>query len=226
MKNLNTKTSHFLIKTLLAGTMAFGLGISVVAAADYGDNSIYLDQSGTGGTITINQAGDNNSIGAASAILVYGDVVASSDDETLTIDQSGSGNSLNFDIALADGTTTDITQYGTYNAIVLTLGSGYVVSDSSLTLDVSGTLNTVEIIQGKYAIATDSIQDITVAGTSNTYTSNLDAIGVTNTINMSGTSNTITMDQTSANATLDITQSGTGQTLIINQCSTFTSGAC
>ena len=226
MKSLNTKTSRLLIKTLLAGTMAFGLGISAVGAVDYGDNSVYLEQSGSGGTITINQAGDSNSIGATSAILVYGDVVASSVDETLTIDQSGSGNSLNFDIALADSTTTDITQSGTYNAIILVLGNSFAVSDSSLTLDVSGTSNIVTINQGGAAIATGAIQDITIAGTSNTYTSTLDAINVTNTINMSGTSSTITMDQTSANATLDITQSGSSQTLIINQCSTFTNGAC
>lgn len=223
MKNLNTKTSRFLIKTLLAGTMAFGLGISAAGAADYGDNSIYLEQSGSGGTITINQAGYNNAIGSSSNAST---VIASSELETLTIDQSGTGSALYFDIANAGSTTTNVTDTGDGSVITLDLGSDHSIASSTLDLNVSGTDNTVTITQGSAAIATDATQVITVAGTSNTYTSNLDAIGVNNTINMIGDLSSITMKQTSANAILDINQAGTNQTLIINQCSSFTDGAC
>jgi hypothetical protein len=184
MKTSKTGASGLSSKLL---TIMIMLGLTATVYA----NEIYIEQVGSGSTVTITQEGADNRIGTSLNPAYIG-----SGSNTVIIDQIGSTNTLDM---VVNGTATDVTvsttgSNNTQEIVCGTVGSAGC-SGSVITQTISGDSNDVKQLLGSGANHTSNI---TVTGDLNTITHISTATGTTVAdITVSGNTNTV-----------DVTQSG------------------
>lgn len=197
----------------LKGTL-FALGMMAVLHAQAA-NEIYIEQVGDGATITLKQAGSNNTIGDAIAPAFIG-----GGQNTVYIEQSGSSNQL---AMLVNGASTNVTSVvtGDNNQQTITCGTSISAScsGSAITHTITGDNNDVKSILGTNGGAHTS--NITVLGDYNHVTHSSSGSGANSaTINVTGsgtgaTPNAITVSQSGMN-THSATVNASGNNLNIS----------
>ena len=178
-------------------------------------NEIYIEQVGDNATVTLKQAGNNNTIGDALAPAFIG-----GGQNTVYIEQSGSGNQL---AMLVNGAGTNVTSIvtGDSNQQTITCGTSISAScsGSAITHTITGDNNDIKSVLGTNGGAHTS--NITVLGDYNHVTHNSSGSGANSaTINVSGsgsgaTPNAITVSQSGMN-TQSATVNASGNNLNIS----------
>jgi hypothetical protein len=197
----------------LKGTI-FALSMMAVFHAQAA-NEIYIEQVGDNATVTLKQAGNNNTIGDAIAPAFIG-----GGQNTVYIEQSGSSNQL---AMLVNGAGTNVTSIvtGDSNQQTITCGTSISAScsGSAITHTITGDSNDVKSILGTNGGAHTS--NITVLGDYNHVTHSSSGSGANSaTINVSGngtgaTPNAITVSQSGMN-THSATVNASGNNLNIS----------
>jgi hypothetical protein len=197
----------------LKGTL-FALGMMAVLHAQAA-NEIYIEQVGDNATVTLKQAGNNNTIGDALAPAFIG-----GGQNTVYIEQSGSSNQL---AMLVNGAGTTVTSVvtGDSNQQTITCGTSISAScsGSAITHTITGDNNDVKSLLGTNGGAHTST--ITVLGDYNHVTHSSSGSGANSaTINVSGsgsgaTPNAITVSQSGMN-THSATVNASGNNLNIS----------
>lgn len=162
-------------------------------------NEIYIEQVGDGTTVTLKQAGSNNTIGSAIAPAFIG-----GGQNVVYIEQSGSNNQL-AKLVNGAGTTVTSTVIGDSNQQTITCGTSVSAScsGSAITHTVTGDNNDVKSLLGTNGGAHTS--NITVQGNYNNVTHNSSGSGANSaTINVNGsgsgaTPNAISVSQSGMN---------------------------
>ena len=160
-------------------------------------NEIYIEQVGDDATVTLKQAGNNNTIGDAIAPAFIG-----GGQNTVYIEQSGSSNQL---AMLVNGAGTNVTSIvtGDSNQQTITCGTSISAScsGSAITHTITGDSNDVKSILGTNGGAHTS--NITVLGDYNHVTHSSSGSGANSaTINVSGNGSSATPNA------ISVTQSG------------------
>ena len=172
----------------------FAICLSFTAFA--GNNDIYITQTGTGLTLTIDQIGASNTIGTTGARA------------TLSGTSLLQGNSSSF--------TYSVT--GDSNAATLAVGATGDTAGSDFDYITIGDSNVLYWTQGASSTATGGNQDFVIAGTSNSVTGICEVVGCINSWDIDGNSNTITTLQTGQSdhqITADLT--GSSNTITVDQ---------
>ena len=201
--------------------------VMLTALTTYGaDNEIYVDQSGTGANIDLEQLGISNTIGGLNSTA--GSLNAFDlDGATMTLDINMIGNTNKF---LGDINATTFT--GLYNftgdtntfTIQVDPTNTYSSAGSDQNIAVTGSSNTFTLNQGTTAIAANLNLDWIIQGSSNTVTSNINIDGATNYMDIDGSDNTINYTGTGVNASAGgyfwLDHTGGQRTFNIQQLST------
>ncbi len=176
---------------------------------------IYIEQVGDDATVTLKQAGNNNTIGSAIAPAFIG-----GGQNTVYIEQSGSSNQL---AMLVNGAGTTVTSVitGDSNQQTITCGTSVSAScsGSAITHTITGDNNDVKSLLGTNGGAHTS--NITVLGDYNHVTHSSSGSGANSaTINVTGsgsgaTPNAITVSQSGMN-TQSATVNASGNNLNIS----------
>jgi len=197
----------------LKGTL-FALGMMAVLHVQAA-NEIYIEQVGDDATVTLKQAGNNNTIGDALAPAFIG-----GGQNTVYIEQSGSSNQLAMLVNGAGTTVTSIVT-GDNNQQTITCGTSISAScsGSAITHTITGDNNDVKSLLGTQGGAHTS--NITVLGDYNHVTHSSSGSGANSaTINVTGsgsgaTPNAITVSQSGMN-THSATVNASGNNLNIS----------
>jgi hypothetical protein len=179
-------------------------------------NDVYIEQVGSGATVTITQDGSSNRVGdEGTPSIIKGDA------NIVTIDQIGSSNTLDMIINGAAITAT-VTTNGSNNTQVINCGTANSATcgSSFIKQEVTGDNNTVT--QNLVASATQH-SEILITGDANTVTHTTSGSGahsgiitVTGGVALSG--NTISLTQGGTNAQqATITSTGNGNAITVNQ---------
>ena len=157
------------------------------------DNEIYVDQSGTGANIDLEQLGISNIIGGLSSSA--GNVTAFDlDGNTMTLDINmiGATNKFFGDI-YADNFTGLYNFTGSTNLFTIQVDptNTYGANSSDQNVAVTGTSNTFTLNQGTSALAATLDLDWIIQGSNNTVTSNINIDGATNYMDIDGSDNTV-----------------------------------
>ena len=197
----------------LKGTIC---ALSMIAAfhATYA-NEIYIEQVGDDATVTLKQAGSNNTIGTALAPALIG-----GGQNVVYVEQSGSSNQLAM-LVNGAGTTVTSTVIGDSNQQTITCGTSISAScsGSAITHTITGDNNDVQSILGTNGGAHTS--NITVLGDYNHVTHGSSGSGANSaiiTVTGSGsgaTPNAITVTQSGLNPQ-SATVNATGNNLNIS----------
>lgn len=211
-----------------ASKLVTSLLIAFSGATYAADNSIYIDQSGDGATITMTQEGAGNRIrgiqgigtGDTTPAKIYGD------NAQITVNQVGSGNVLNLGIvtATASGGINPTINYSTY-------GSNSVASiDVNANGQGAAASNYIAVTQGTAQVgASNSITQIAMLGSGNslsalqtgayaTLTATVDGNdNQTNVTTSGGTHNTVNVTQSGDNHSATVTVVGGANTVGITQ---------
>ena len=179
-------------------------------------NSVYIDQVGDGGTISITQKGQSNKVGTE-----QNRVILEGNNQVITVTQEGNNNSIQGSIVQADNINTDVTITGDSNTLTYDQGDGASVATSTQTLTVTGDSNELTFNQGTAASATGATQTIEITGDTNTLTSTINADDVVNTKTIAGDNNTITtVQEGTAGKNIEMLLTGNTNTVEIKQSST------
>jgi hypothetical protein len=190
------------------------------------DNEIYVDQSGTGANIDLEQLGISNIIGGLSSSA--GDLTAFDLDGnamTLDINMIGATNKFLGDI-YADNFTGVYNFTGGTNSFTIQVDPTNSNSSdgSNQNVAVTGSGNTFTLNQGTSAIAASLDLDWIIQGSNNTVTSNINIDGATNYMDIDGSDNTVTYTGTGVNASAGgyfyLDHTGGSRTFNIQQLST------
>ena len=197
----------------LKGTL-FALGMMALSHAQ-ASNEIYIEQVGDNATITLKQAGSNNTIGDAIAPALIG-----GGQNVVFIEQSGSSNQL---AMLVNGAGTNVTSIvtGDSNQQTITCGTSVSAScsGSAITHTITGDSNDVKSLLGTNGGAHTS--NITVLGDYNHVTHTSSGSGANSaTINVTGSGssgipNAISVSQSGIN-THSATVNASGNNLNIS----------
>jgi len=158
------------------------------------DNEIYVDQSGTGANIDLEQLGISNIIGGLSSSA--GSLTAFDLDGnamTLDINMIGATNKFLGDI-WADTFTGLYNFTGSTNTFTIQVDptNTYSSDGSDHNIAVTGAGNTFTLNQGTSALAAAVNLDWIIQGSNNTVTSNINIDGATNYMDIDGSDNTVT----------------------------------
>ena len=106
--------------------------------ANAASNNIYVDQIGSGSTVSLTQMGNGNAIGSTvKAATINGD------NNTITIEQIGNTNTMSLDVG-GTGATVITNISGNSNVIDISCGSGTgTCSTSTITNTITGDSNTL-----------------------------------------------------------------------------------
>jgi len=190
------------------------------------DNEIYVDQSGTGANIDLEQLGISNIIGGLSSSA--GNLTAFDLDGnamTLDINMIGATNKFLGDI-YADNFTGFYQFTGGTNSFTIQVDPTNSNSSdgSNQNVAVTGSGNTFTLNQGTTAIAASLDLDWIIQGSNNTVTSNINIDGATNYMDIDGSDNTVTYTGTGVNASAGgyfyLDHTGGSRTFNIQQLST------
>ena len=157
------------------------------------DNEIYVDQSGTGANIDLEQLGVSNIIGGLNSTA--GSVNAFDlDGNTMTLDINmiGATNKFLGDI-FADNFTGFYEFTGGTNTFTIQVDptNTYSSDGSNQNVAVTGSSNTFTLNQGTTALAATLDLDWIIQGSNNTVTSNINIDGATNYMDIDGSDNTV-----------------------------------
>ena len=166
------------------------LTVSTMYAAD---NEIYVDQSGTGANIDLEQLGISNIIGGLNSTA--GSVTPFDlDGNTMTLDINmiGATNKFFGDI-YADNFTGLYNFTGSTNTFTIQVDptNTYSSDGSDQNIAVTGAGNTFTLNQGTSALAASLNLDWIIQGSNNTVTSNINIDGATNYMDIDGSDNTV-----------------------------------
>ena len=166
------------------------LSVSTMYAAD---NEIYVDQSGTGANIDLEQLGISNIIGGLNSTA--GSVTPFDlDGNTMTLDINmiGATNKFFGDI-YADNFTGLYNFTGSTNTFTIQVDptNTYSSDGSDQNIAVTGAGNTFTLNQGTSALAASLNLDWIIQGSNNTVTSNINIDGATNYMDIDGSDNTV-----------------------------------
>ena len=148
------------------------------------NNDIYITQSGTGLTLTIDQIGNSNIVGTSQTRATF-----TGTSMTVDVDQVGDSNTLAASIAQGNSTSFTVTSTGDSNQTTLALGATGDVANTDFDLTETGDSNVVVFTQGAAATATAGNQDITITGTSNNINATCEVVGCINNWTVDGDSN-------------------------------------
>jgi hypothetical protein len=169
-----------------------------------GNNDIYITQTGTGLTLTIDQIGATNKVGTTSARAIV-----SGTSMTLDIDQIAS-------ILQGNNTSWTYRNTGDSGSATFAVGATGDVAGSDFDWASSGgDGNILVFTQGADATATSGDQDFSITGASNNLNVKCEVIGCTNNWTISGSSNDIDTVQSGANDH-DITVNLTGSSMDVD----------
>ena len=166
------------------------------------DNEIFLDQSGTGANIDLEQLGISNIIGGLSSSA--GSLTAFDLDGTgmtLDINMIGATNKFLGDI-WADSFTGIYNFTGSTNTFTIQVdpSNTYGADSSNQNVAVTGAGNTFTLNQATSALAATLDLDWIIQGSNNTVTSNINIDGATNYMDIDGSDNTVTYTGTGVTA--------------------------
>ena len=196
-----------------------------------GNNDIYLTQTGTGLTLTIDQIGAGNVAGTTQAR-----VTLSGTTMTVDLDQIGDTNTFAASILQGNGSSWTYKATGDSNTAAITVGGTGDAAGTDFDFEATGDSNVLTFTQGDSATATTGDQDFVVTGTSNNINAKCNVIGCTNSWTISGNSNDIdtlqsgkqdhdiTVVLTGSSNNVDVDQTDTVSTNVANIISTTTSG--
>ena len=208
------------------------VGVLLLALTSFsGNNDIYLTQTGTGLTLTIDQIGASNVIGTTQAR-----VTLSGTTMTVDLDQIGDSNIIAASILQGNGSSWTYKATGDSNTAAITVGGTGDAASTDFDFEATGDSNVLTFTQGDTATATTGDQDFAVTGTSNNINVKCNVIGCTNSWTVSGNSNDIdtvqsgrqdhdiTVVLTGSSNDVDVDQTDTASTNVANLISTTTSG--
>ena len=191
------------------------------------DNEIYVDQSGTGANIDLEQLGISNIIGGLNSSA--GSLTAFKLDGTsmtLDINMIGATNKFLGDIT-ADSFTGFYEFTGGTNVFTIQVDptNTYGADSSNQNVQVTGSGNTFTLNQGTTALAATLDLDWIIQGSNNTVTSNINIDGATNYMDIDGSDNTINYTGTGVTASAGgyfyLDHTGGQRTFNIQQLSTL-----
>jgi len=198
----------------------------MIAQVFAADNEIFVDQSGTGANIDLEQLGISNIIGGLSSSA--GSVTAFDLDGTsmtLDVNMIGATNKFLGDI-WSDSFTGLYNFTGSTNSFTIQVDptNTYSSDSSDHNIAVTGAGNTFTLNQGTSAIATGLNLDWIFQGSNNTVTSNINIDTATNFMDIDGSDNTINYTGTgtaaSAGGYFYLDHTGGQRTFNIQQLST------
>ena len=198
----------------------------MIAQVFAADNEIFVDQSGTGANIDLEQLGISNIIGGLSSSA--GSVTAFDLDGTsmtLDVNMIGATNKFLGDI-WSDSFTGLYNFTGSTNSFTIQVDptNTYSSDSSDHNIAVTGAGNTFTLNQGTSAIATSLNLDWIFQGSNNTVTSNINIDSATNFMDIDGSDNTISYTGTgvaaSAGGYFYLDHTGGQRTFNIQQLST------
>ena len=198
----------------------------MIAQVFAADNEIFVDQSGTGANIDLEQLGISNIIGGLSSSA--GSVTAFDLDGTsmtLDVNMIGATNKFLGDI-WSDSFTGLYNFTGSTNSFTIQVDptNTYSSDSSDHNIAVTGAGNTFTLNQGTSAIATSLNLDWIFQGSNNTVTSNINIDSATNFMDIDGSDNTISYTGTGVSASAGgyfyLDHTGGQRTFNIQQLST------
>ena len=199
----------------------------MIALPNYAaDNEIFVDQSGTGANIDLEQLGISNiigGIGTEAGSLTAFDLDGNS--MTLDINMIGATNKFLGDI-YADNFTGLYNFTGSTNSFTIQVDptNSFSSDGSDHNIAVTGTSNTFTLNQGTSALSASLNLDWIIQGSNNTITSNINIDGATNYMDIDGSDNTVTYTGTGVNASAGgyfyLDHTGGQRTFNIQQLST------
>jgi hypothetical protein len=196
-----------------------------------GNNDIYLTQTGTGLTLTIDQIGAGNVAGTSQAR-----VILSGTTMTVDLDQIGDTNIFAASILQGNSSSWTYKATGDSNTAAITVGGTGDAASTDFDFEATGDSNALTFTQGDSATATSGNQDFVVTGTSNDINAKCNVIGCINSWTVSGNSNDIdtlqsgkqdhdiTVVLTGSSNNVDVDQTDTVSTNVANIISTTSSG--
>ena len=196
-----------------------------------GNNDIYLTQTGTGLTLTIDQIGAGNVAGTTQTR-----VTLSGTTMTVDLDQIGDTNTFAASILQGNSSSWTYKATGDSNTAAITVGGTGDSASTDFDFEATGDSNALTFTQGDSATATSGDQDFVVTGTSNDINAKCNVIGCINSWTVSGNSNDIdtvqsgkqdhdiTVVLTGSSNNVDVDQTDTVSTNVANIISTTTSG--
>ena len=203
----------------------------VSASAFAGNNDIYITQTGTGLTLTIDQIGATNKVGTSQAR-----VTLSGTSMTVDLDQIGDTNTIAASILQGNSSSWTYKATGDSNVGTFAVGATGDSASTDFDFEATGDSNVLTFTQGDAATATGGNQDFVVTGTSNDINVKCNVVGCINNWTVSGYSNDIdtvqsgrqdhdiTVSLTGSSNNVDVDQTDTASTNVANIVSTTTNG--
>ena len=192
------------------------------------DNEIYVDQSGTGANIDLEQLGLSNIIddlNATAGVSNMPSLDLDGNSMTLVINMIGATNKFLGDIT-ANSFTGLYNFTGSTNTFTIQVDptNTYGANSSNQNIAVTGAGNTFTLNQATTALAATLDLDWIIQGSNNTVTSNINIDGSTNYMDIDGSDNTINYTGTDVNASAGgyfwLDHTGGQRTFNIQQLST------
>jgi len=196
----------------IIGLFAIVLSFSAFA----GNNDLYITQTGTGLTLTIDQIGATNNVGTSSSRATL-----SGTSMTVDIDQIGDTNSFLASILQGNSSSWTYLATGDSNAATFAVGATGDSAQSDFDYAATGDSNVLTWTQGSSATATGSNADFVITGTSNDLNASCNSVGCINNWTISGNSNNIdTVQVGSADHQITASLTGSSNTVTIDQTDT------
>jgi len=193
----------------ILGIFAVCLSFSAFA----GNNDIYITQTGTGLTLTIDQIGATNTVGTSGARAIL-----SGTSMTVDIDQIGDSNTWLASILQGNSSSWTYSVTGDSNSATLAVGASGDANGSDFDYTTIGDSNVLIWTQGANSTATSSNFDAVITGTSNNLNAACDSVGCINNWTVSGNTNDIDTVQTgSANHAITVALVGSSNDVDIHQ---------
>ena len=196
-----------------------------------GNNDIYLTQTGSGLTLTIDQIGATNKIGTSQTR-----VTLSGTSMAVDLDQIGDTNTFAASILQGNSSSWTYKATGDSNTAAITVGGTGDAAGTDFDFEATGDSNVLTFTQGDSATATTGNQDFVVTGTSNNINAKWNVVGCINSWTISGNSNDIdtvqsgrqdhdiTVVLTGSSNNVDVDQTDTASTNVANIISTTSTG--
>ena len=175
-----------------------GIIILFVSAISWaGNNDIYITQTGTGLTLTIDQIGATNKVGTSQAR-----VILSGTTMTVDLDQIGDTNTIAASILQGNSSSWTYSATGDSNVGTFAVGATGDVASTDFDFAAVGDSNVLTFTQGDSATATAGRQDHDI------------------TVVLTGSSNNVDVDQTDTASTnvANIISTTTSATIDVDQC--------
>jgi hypothetical protein len=174
--------------------LAFLSFLVMLQYANAASNSVYVDQIGSGSTISMTQTGNSNVIGNSTDKAIF-----NGQNNTVTIDQIGNTNLMKINVQ-GDGVTASSLVTGDNNSITMLCGVSGTCTGSTLNNTVTGDNNTITQKADGFTIS-----NVTVNSDNNTVNIENDSSAV------AGAKSTVLIDGGGGNS-VNIIQTGVAST--------------